>query len=613
MPSPASSSQGSPPRSCLRRRRWAKPAPDAGIAALVSAAIVAAGDPALPDLAQRRTAGLVDRARRSDARGRRRFVRRFRLRRANVHGALRGQTGRHRHGADAARRGVQTGEPRARERRPAVRRGGSCRTASGRHPRSDAAGLSPAALISWRFRSSSCVCWPRPKPSRRRSCLPYAGAPRLRRPAAGPSPRDTTCSSATGTTPSTGPSSRISSPRSKRDGYRVAIDERDFLANASFLLEMERCIRESRFTVAVISPRYLESGNALEEAIISKVLDMGDRKRRLIPLVIEAVCAARLALRHRRHRLHETRPAGESVRQAQGDARRADGVMSAHPRWTLVATILGSSMTFIDATVVNVALPALQADLHATITDVQWVIEAYALFLGALILVGGSLGDQFGRKRVFLAGVVVLHGRVDACAAWRPSPALLIAGRALQGIGAAFLVPGSLAIISATFDDADRGRAIGTWSGFSAITTAIGPVQRRLADRTRQLARRVLPERAARRRSCSRCRCASSTRAATRRETRGSTGPARRSPSSAWAASSSACSNGRRSEPAIRSCSALSSPAPCRWRCSLVVEHPRAEPDAAARLCSGREPSRSPTSSRCCCTRRSASSCSSCR
>src|SRR6476660_6670018 len=144
-------------------------------------------------------------------------------------------------------------------------------------------------------------------------------------------------------------------------------------------------------------------------------------------------------------------------------------------RWTLIATIVASSMTFIDATVVNVALPALQADLRATITDVQWVIEAYALFLGALILVGGSLGDQFGRKRVFLLGVVLFTIASIGCGL-ATSPAMLIAGRAVQGIGAAFLVPGSLAIISATFDDAERGRAIGTWSGFSAITTAVGPV-----------------------------------------------------------------------------------------------------------------------------------------
>jgi EmrB/QacA subfamily drug resistance transporter len=144
-------------------------------------------------------------------------------------------------------------------------------------------------------------------------------------------------------------------------------------------------------------------------------------------------------------------------------------------RWTLVATILASAMTFIDGTVVNVALPALQNGLDATITDVQWVIEAYALFLGALILVGGSLGDQLGRKRVFLAGVVAFTAASVVCGV-APSPSILVVGRALQGIGAAFLVPGSLAIITAAFTGAERGRAIGTWSGFSAITTAIGPV-----------------------------------------------------------------------------------------------------------------------------------------
>lgn len=132
-------------------------------------------------------------------------------------------------------------------------------------------------------------------------------------------------------------------------------------------------------------------------------------------------------------------------------------------------------MTFIDGTVVNVALPALQAELNATITDVQWVVEAYALFLGALILVGGAMGDQLGRKRVFLFGVVSFTAASILCGI-APSPRLLIIARALQGIGAAFLVPGSLAIISAAFSDPERGRAIGTWSGFSAITTAVGPV-----------------------------------------------------------------------------------------------------------------------------------------
>src|SRR6202521_3509648 len=103
--------------------------------------------------------------------------------------------------------------------------------------------------------------------------------------------------------------------------------------------------------------------------------------------------------------------------------------MLARSRWTLVATILGSSLTFVDATVVNVALPALQADLQATITEVQWVIEAYAVFLGALILVGGSMGDQFGRKRVFLLGVVVFTVASIGCG-FSTSPGMLIAGRA---------------------------------------------------------------------------------------------------------------------------------------------------------------------------------------
>src|ERR1700736_3040200 len=143
--------------------------------------------------------------------------------------------------------------------------------------------------------------------------------------------------------------------------------------------------------------------------------------------------------------------------------------MPSSSRWTLIATIVGSSMTFIDATVVNVALPALQADLHATITDVQWVIEAYALFLGGLILVGGSMGDQLGRKRVFLGGVVFFTAASMFCGLATSASALIL-GRALQGVGAAFLVPGSLAIISATFDEAHRGQAIGTWSGLSAIT-----------------------------------------------------------------------------------------------------------------------------------------------
>ncbi len=141
----------------------------------------------------------------------------------------------------------------------------------------------------------------------------------------------------------------------------------------------------------------------------------------------------------------------------------------------LVATILGSSMAFIDSTVVNVALPAVQANFHASVVGVQWVIEAYGLFLGALILVGGSLGDLFGRRLIFVTGTAIFAAASAVCGAALNIHELVIA-RSIQGVGAALLVPGSLAIISAAFDEKSRGAAIGTWSGFTAITTAIGPV-----------------------------------------------------------------------------------------------------------------------------------------
>ncbi|HEX7605566.1 MAG TPA: DHA2 family efflux MFS transporter permease subunit, partial [Usitatibacter sp.] len=144
-------------------------------------------------------------------------------------------------------------------------------------------------------------------------------------------------------------------------------------------------------------------------------------------------------------------------------------------RRVLAATILGSSMAFIDGTVVNIALPALQATMDATIADVQWVVEAYTLFLAALMLTGGALGDKLGRKRVFLAGVAVFTAGSLACGL-APGMRALIAFRALQGIGASLMVPGSLAIISATFPDAERGKAIGTWSAFTSITMVIGPL-----------------------------------------------------------------------------------------------------------------------------------------
>jgi len=157
-------------------------------------------------------------------------------------------------------------------------------------------------------------------------------------------------------------------------------------------------------------------------------------------------------------------------------SKAADGLCAkASGPWILAATILGSSTAFIDGTVVNVALPALQTALNATVVDVQWVVEAYALFLAALLLAGGSLGDHFGRKRIYTIGVVLFALASIGCGLAQTINQLIIA-RGVQGVGGALLVPGSLAIISASFSEEERGQAIGTWSGFTAITAAIGPV-----------------------------------------------------------------------------------------------------------------------------------------
>lgn len=144
-------------------------------------------------------------------------------------------------------------------------------------------------------------------------------------------------------------------------------------------------------------------------------------------------------------------------------------------RWVLAAAVIGSGITFIDGTVVNVALPVLQERLGASVTEAQWVVESYALMLAALILVGGSLGDRYGRRRVFATGVAVFA----AASAWcglAPDVGHLIVARAAQGLGAALLVPGSLALISANFSREQRGRAIGTWSGLTSIAAGAGPV-----------------------------------------------------------------------------------------------------------------------------------------
>ncbi len=143
--------------------------------------------------------------------------------------------------------------------------------------------------------------------------------------------------------------------------------------------------------------------------------------------------------------------------------------------WVLATTILGSSMAFLDGTVVNVALPSIQAHLHASASEAQWIVEAYALTLGALLLAGGSLGDRYGRRGIFGLGMLMFALASLSCGL-ASSVAVLIAARGVQGIGGAMMVPGSLSLISSSFPPERRGRAIGTWSGATAITSAFGPL-----------------------------------------------------------------------------------------------------------------------------------------
>lgn len=147
---------------------------------------------------------------------------------------------------------------------------------------------------------------------------------------------------------------------------------------------------------------------------------------------------------------------------------------SARGRLVLLATILGSGMAFLDATVVNIALPSIGEDLDASLTGLQWIVNAYALTLAGLILIGGSLGDHLGRRRVFGWGVAWFALASLLCAV-APTTETLIAARAIQGVGAALLTPGSLAILEATFHPDDRGSAIGAWSGLAGVSTAMGP------------------------------------------------------------------------------------------------------------------------------------------
>jgi len=158
--------------------------------------------------------------------------------------------------------------------------------------------------------------------------------------------------------------------------------------------------------------------------------------------------------------------------------------------WILAATILGSSMAFIDETALPMALPAIQSGLGATAVDAQWVVVAYTLFLAALVLVGGSLGDHLGRRRMFSVSVV-LFALASAWCGLSQSPEQLIAARSLQGVGAALLVPNPLAIIGASFEEERRGKAIGTWTSLTSVTLLLGPVLGTMPSLQEPTARRI--------------------------------------------------------------------------------------------------------------------------
>jgi MFS family permease len=154
--------------------------------------------------------------------------------------------------------------------------------------------------------------------------------------------------------------------------------------------------------------------------------------------------------------------------------RRQLPLASAGARWLIAAAVLGSGIALLDGTVVNVALPTIGQDLDADLTGQQWVLDGYLLTLSALLLSGGAAGDRYGHRRVFVAGLVVFTAASLACGL-APSIGWLIGARLVQGVGAAALVPGSLALIDAGIVEADRARAIGIWAGMSGVTTALGP------------------------------------------------------------------------------------------------------------------------------------------
>src|SRR6195952_1442631 len=143
-------------------------------------------------------------------------------------------------------------------------------------------------------------------------------------------------------------------------------------------------------------------------------------------------------------------------------------------RWVIAATVLGSGIAFLDGTIVNVALPAIGRDLKTDVSGLQWTLDAYLVTLTAFLLFGGALGDRFGRKRIFLVGLISFTVASVGCAL-SPDATVLALARAVQGAAGALLVPGSLAIIGSSFHDMDRGRAIGAWAGLAGVAGAVGP------------------------------------------------------------------------------------------------------------------------------------------
>lgn len=151
------------------------------------------------------------------------------------------------------------------------------------------------------------------------------------------------------------------------------------------------------------------------------------------------------------------------------------GLRTRRGRWLVTATVLGSSLALLDGTVVNIALPRIATDLGSGVAGMQWVLSGYTLTLASLILLGGALGDRWGRRRVFVSGTVWFAAASLLCGL-APNVTTLVVARILQGVGAALLTPGSLALISATIRDDDRGAAIGLWSGFGGVAGAVGPL-----------------------------------------------------------------------------------------------------------------------------------------